>query len=196
MKSIIKDKDIRPLIILALKEDIGDGDITTNAIFNGNGYHEAVIIANEDGIFCGGDVAKIVFNEIDPTIQVNILKKDGKSVKKGEKVLSFKGHIKSLLTGERTCMNFLQRMSGIASKTAKLNEIIKNTGILLLDTRKTAPGLRLLDKYAVKCGGGKNHRFGLYDMVMIKDNHIKAGGGISETVNKVRSVYGNKYKIE
>ena len=139
--------DIRPVVILALKEDIGDGDITTNAIFNGNGSSEALIIANEDGIFCGGDVAKIVFNEIDPTVNVIILKKDGKPVKKGDKVLRLKGHTKSLLIGERTCMNFIQRMSGIATRTNKVNNILKNTSISLLDTRKTVPGLRILDKY-------------------------------------------------
>jgi nicotinate-nucleotide pyrophosphorylase (carboxylating) len=196
MKSFLKEKDIRPIIILALREDIGDGDITTNAIFNGNGESEAVITAKEEGIFCGGDVVKIVYNEIDPTVKVSILKKDGKEVKKGEPVVIITGRTKSLLIGERTCLNFIQRMSGIASRTNSITGILKKTKIAVLDTRKTAPGLRLLDKYSVKCGGGKNHRTGLFDMVLIKDNHIQAAGSITETVKRVREKYGRKYKVE
>lgn len=196
MRSFLKEKDIRPVIILALKEDIGEGDITTNAIFQGSEQSEAVIIANQDGIFCGGDVVKIVFNEIDPTVKVSILKKDGKEVKKGEKVVKLSGRTKSLLSAERTCLNFIQRMSGIATKTCKMSSILKDTGITILDTRKTAPGLRLLDKYSVKCGGGKNHRIGLFDMVLVKNNHIKAAGSISEAVKRVRDKYGKKYKLE
>ena len=196
MRSFLKEKDIRPVIILALKEDIGEGDITTNAIFHGSEQSEAVITANQDGIFCGGDVVKIIFNEIDPTVKVSILKKDGKEVKKGEKVVKISGRTKSLLTAERTCLNFIQRMSGIASRTCKMISLLKDTGITILDTRKTAPGLRLLDKYSVKCGGGKNHRIGLFDMVLIKNNHIKAAGSISEAVKRVRDKYGKKYKLE
>lgn len=196
MKSFLKEKDIRPIIILALREDIGDGDITTNAIFNGNGESEAVITAKEEGIFCGGDVVKIVYNEIDPTVKVSIIIKDGKEVKKGEPVVIITGRTKSLLIGERTCLNFIQRMSGIASRTNSITGILKKTKIAVLDTRKTAPGLRLLDKYSVKCGGGKNHRTGLFDMVLIKDNHIQAAGSITETVKRVREKYGRKYKVE
>lgn len=196
MRSFLKEKEIRPVIILALKEDIGEGDITTNAIFQGSEQSEAVIIANQDGIFCGGDVVKIIFNEIDPMVKVSVLKKDGKEVKKGEKVVKISGRTKSLLTAERTCLNFIQRMSGIATKTCKMISLLKNTGITILDTRKTAPGLRLLDKYSVKCGGGKNHRIGLFDMVLVKNNHIKAAGSISEAVKRVRDKYGKKYKLE
>jgi nicotinate-nucleotide pyrophosphorylase (carboxylating) len=196
MRSFLKEKDIRPIIILALKEDIGEGDITTNAIFNGNSESKAVITSKEDGIFCGGDVVKIIYNEIDPTVKVSILKKDGKEVKKGEPVLKITGRTKSLLTGERTCLNFIQRMSGIATRTKNIADSLKNTKINVLDTRKTAPGLRLLDKYSVKCGGGKNHRIGLFDMVLIKDNHIKAAGSISAAVKRIRDSYGKKYKIE
>lgn len=196
MRSFLKEKEIRPVIILALKEDIGEGDITTNAIFQGSEQSEAVIIANQDGIFCGGDVVKIIFNEIDPMVKVSVLKKDGKEVKKGEKVVKISGRTKSLLTAERTCLNFIQRMSGIATKTYKMISLLKNIGITILDTRKTAPGLRLLDKYSVKCGGGKNHRIGLFDMVLVKNNHIKAAGSISEAVKRVRDKYGKKYKLE
>jgi nicotinate-nucleotide pyrophosphorylase (carboxylating) len=196
MKSFLKENDIRPIIILALREDIGDGDITTNAIFNGNSDSEAVITAKEDGIFCGGDVVRIVYNEIDPTVKVSIIKKDGKEVKKGEPVVKISGHTKSLLTGERTCLNFIQRMSGIASRTNSITENITNKTIDVLDTRKTSPGMRLLDKYSVKCGGGRNHRTGLFDMILIKDNHIKAAGSISEAVKRVRGKYAKKYKIE
>lgn len=196
MKSFLKENDIRPLIILALKEDIGDGDITTNAIFNGNGNSQAVIISNEEGIFCGAEIVKTIFGEIDPTVKISILKKDGKKVKPGDKVIKIAGHTKNLLTGERTCMNFIQRMSGIATMTNRICNRLKGTGITLLDTRKTAPGLRLLDKYSVKCGGGKNHRLGLFDMILIKDNHIKAAGGIKEAIKSVKNAYGNKYQIE
>jgi nicotinate-nucleotide pyrophosphorylase (carboxylating) len=196
MKNFLKENDIRPVIILALREDIGHGDITTNAIFNGNSNSEAIIIANEDGIFCGGDIAKNIFNEIDAAVKVTVLVKDGKNVKKGDKLVKISGRTKSLLTGERTCLNFAQRMSGIATKTNRIAGQLKNTGIAVLDTRKTVPGLRLLDKYAVKCGGGKNHRMGLFDMILIKNNHIKAAGSITEAVIAVKDAYGKKYKIE
>ncbi len=196
MRSFLKENDIRPVIILALKEDIGQGDITTNAIFNGNGNSEAVLIANEDGIFCGGDVARIVFNEIDSAVKVSVLIKDGKKVKKGDKLLKISGRTKSLLTGERTCLNFIQRMSGIATKTYRITGLLQKTGITVLDTRKTAPGLRLLDKYSVKCGGGKNHRFGLFDMAMIKNNHIKATKSITDAAQRIKNAYGKKYKLE
>ncbi|MFH0975673.1 MAG: carboxylating nicotinate-nucleotide diphosphorylase [Spirochaetota bacterium] len=196
MRSFLKENDIRPIIILALKEDIGNGDITTNAIFNGNDESEAVIIAKEDGIFCGGDVVKMVFAEIDPSVKITIQKKDGKEVSKGEKVIKIKGRTKSLLTGERTCLNFIQRMSGIATETEKIASQLQKTNISVLDTRKTSPGLRLLDKYSVKCGGGKNHRIGLFDMILIKDNHIQAAGSITKAVSRVREKYGKKYKVE
>ncbi len=196
MKSFLKEKDIRPIIILALKEDIGDGDITTNAIFNSNGESKAVITAKENGIFCGGDIVKIIYNEIDPAVKISVIKKDGKEVKKGDPVLKITGRTKSLLTGERTCLNFIQRMSGIATRTKNIINILDNTKINILDTRKTAPGLRMLDKYSVKCGGGKNHRIGLFDMVLIKDNHIKAAGSITEAVKRIRNSYGKKFKIE
>lgn len=196
MITYLNGKDIRPTIILALKEDIGNGDITTNAIFNGNHISESVIIAREEGIFCGSEVIRLVYKEIDPTLKISLLKKDGRKIKSGETVARIKGHTKSILMGERLCMNFIQRMSGIATSTARVVSVLKGSGIILLDTRKTAPGLRLLDKYSVKCGGGVNHRMGLFDMVLIKDNHIKAAGSITEAVARVRNVYGRKYKIE
>jgi nicotinate-nucleotide pyrophosphorylase (carboxylating) len=196
MRSFLKENDIRPIIILALKEDIGHSDITTNAIFKNNGVSQAVIIANEEGIFCGGEVVKMIFNEIDSSVKISILAKDGKNIKKGDKLVKISGRTKSLLIGERICLNFAQRMSGIATKTYRITELLKNSGIDILDTRKTAPGLRLLDKYSVKCGGGKNHRMGLFDMVLIKNNHIKAAGNITKAINAARNAYGKKYKIE
>ncbi len=196
MRRYLKDKDIKPIILLALREDIGDGDVTSNAIFNGNGKAEAVIISKEDGIFCGGEVAKSVYEEIDPTVKVSILKNDGKKIHKGEEVLKIKGHTKSIFLGERTVLNFVGHMSGVATRTKNICTLLKGTGIKVLDTRKTIPGFRLLDKYSVKAGGGQNHRIGLYDMVLIKDNHIKAAGSITEAVNRVKKVYGKKYKIE
>jgi len=196
VKNTLNSHDILPIIRLALEEDIGTGDITTNAIFAEADRSEAVILAKEDGIFCGGDVAKLIFKEVDSGVRLSILKKDGKTVHKGENIVKISGFTKSILTGERTCMNFLQRMCGIATKTSRIVSALKGTGINVLDTRKTAPGMRLLDKYSVKCGGGKNHRIGLFDMVLIKDNHISAAGSITEAVKCVKSMYGRKYKIE
>lgn len=196
MKSFLNEKDIKPIILLALREDIGNGDITTNAIFNCNGTSEAVIIAKENGIFCGSDVVKLVYEEIDPTIKVAALKSDGKYVKNGTKMIRIKGQTKNILIGERTVLNFLQRMSGIATKTSQISSILKGTDIKLLDTRKTIPGFRLLDKYSVKIGGGYNHRLGLFDMIMIKDNHIKAAGSITKAVNLVKKAYDRDFKIE
>ncbi len=196
MKHYLKYIDIKPIILLALREDIGEGDITTNAIFNGNGSSEAFIVSKEDGVFCGGEVVKCVYEEIDPTLKVTILKGDGKRIKKGEEAVKIKGHTKGILVGERTVLNFIGHMSGVATKTNEISTLLKGTGIKLLDTRKTIPGFRLLDKYSVKVGGGKNHRIGLYDMVLIKDNHIRAAGSITEAVIRVKKAYEKKYKIE
>lgn len=196
MKSYLKYKEIKPIILLALKEDIGEGDITTNAMFNGADKSAAEIVAKEDAVFCGGDVAKLIYEEIDPSVKVSLLKKDGSNINSGDRLSKIEGHTRSVLSGERVVLNFLGRMCGIATKTRELSALLKGTSIKLLDTRKTMPGLRLLDKYAVKTGGGQNHRMGLYDMVLIKDNHIKAAGSITAAVQKVKSAYGKKFKIE
>jgi nicotinate-nucleotide pyrophosphorylase (carboxylating) len=196
MKNVLKSNDVDDIIDLALKEDVGSGDITTDAIFNPEEKSVAEIIAKESGIFCGGEIAKKVYNIVDPSLKISLIIKDGKKIRTGDTAVKVSGCTKSILIGERTCMNFLQRMSGIATKTSGIVAALKGTGITVLDTRKTAPGLRLIDKYSVKCGGGRNHRIGLFDMVLIKDNHIMASGSITEAVSRIINVYGSKYKIE
>jgi nicotinate-nucleotide pyrophosphorylase (carboxylating) len=206
----LNDPHITRLIDLAIEEDIGKGDITSNAIIRSNETKEAVFIVKQDGIIAGLDVAKMVFIKFDERIEFVKLKKDGDQCIKGEKVASVKGNYKALLNAERTALNFLQRMSGIATKT---NMFVKQLEGLsrkddqrtpfggsqktkILDTRKTVPGHRILDKYAVKMGGGVNHRMGLYDMVMIKDNHIILSGGIKNAVSEIRKKMTEQIKIE
>jgi len=188
--------EIITLIDLALKEDVAGGDITSEAIFHSGQISESKIIAKEQGILCGLPLAREVYRRIDPSIEMSILKNDGEEVKAGDEVVRFKGPTGALLTGERTLLNFMQRLSGIATMTARLMKILEGTDIKILDTRKTLPGFRLLDKYAVRTGGGQNHRMGLFDMVMIKDNHIKAAGSITEAVNQVRVKWNDRFRIE
>lgn len=189
-------ESVREIIGLALREDIGDGDVTTGAVFTGEELSEAVIVAKQEGVLCGGPMVGFVFKSIDPDVKVQCNVKEGEKIAAGDEVLFISGPTGSILSGERTALNFLQRMSGIATKTAKISTMLKGTGIQVLDTRKTVPGHRIPDKYAVRTGGGKNHRIGLFDMVMIKDNHIRAAGGIARAVEKIRTVYGSKYSIE
>jgi nicotinate-nucleotide pyrophosphorylase (carboxylating) len=192
----IKYEDVSQLIGLALAEDIGSGDITTRAVFDKDHESHARIISKESGIFCGGDVVSYVYRQIDPHVKVKINISDGAHIKRNDIAVELSGKTISLLEGERTAMNFLQRMCGIATFSMETANLLSGTKIKILDTRKTLPGFRLLDKYAVKSGGGENHRMGLYDMVLIKDNHIKAAGGITEAIRKIKLVYGNKFKIE
>ncbi|HUX93010.1 MAG TPA: carboxylating nicotinate-nucleotide diphosphorylase [Ignavibacteriaceae bacterium] len=186
MKSINK-KELERIIDAAFKEDIGSGDITTNRIVPKNKNAKAYFLAKEDGIIAGLNIAKHVLRKLDKKIIWKSFVKEGDKVSVGTKIAEVNGSLRALLTGERTALNFLQRISGIASITSKYVEALNNTGTKILDTRKTVPGLRMIDKYAVKTGGGTNHRIGLYDMALIKDNHIKAAGSISEAVRKVRS---------
>lgn len=188
--------EVIEIVRLALKEDIGKGDITTSAIFVGTEPGSAKIIAKEDGIFCAGGLPGFIYGELDPSVRIKYLKEDGSAINKGEIAIELYGPAASILTGERVTLNFLQRMCGIATATAKAVGLLAGTGITVLDTRKTAPGHRAIDKYSVKMGGGSNHRFGLFDMVMIKDNHIKAAGGIIPAVEAVRRAHGSRYKIE
>jgi nicotinate-nucleotide pyrophosphorylase (carboxylating) len=192
----LSEADIRPLIQLAFKEDINTGDITSEAIFTGTEKSNAYIMAKADGVFCGGEVLRLVYNDLDPSVTVKLLVADGAKVRYGDIVCEIEGRTISILLGERTALNFIQRMSGVATKTASIASLVSGTKIKILDTRKTIPGFRLLDKYAVKCGGGENHRIGLYDMILIKDNHIKAVGGISNAVANVRAKWGTQYRIE
>lgn len=183
------------LIELALEEDLDkNGDITSLAIFEDQN-ESYFLLSKDEGIFCGADVVKKVFSKVDPNILVDLFFSDGDYIKKGDIIATITGNVSNILQGERTAINFISFLSGIASAT---NEIVKSnkSKATILDTRKTLPGYRLLSKYAVLCGGAKNHRIGLYDMVMIKDNHIDAAGSISNAVKKVRDTWGNRYKIE
>lgn len=185
-----------PIIRMALAEDIGSGDITSNPIINEYQYARARIYAKEEGIFCAGFLVEYIYKTVDSAVSVTVYRNEGKALKKEDVVADIEGNVKTILCGERTVLNFLQRACGIATKTARMVSIVKDTHIKILDTRKTMPGLRLLDKYAVACGGGSNHRKGLFDAVLIKDNHIKAAGGIMEAVSMIRRTYGNQYAIE
>jgi len=175
------------LIELALKEDVGDGDITTDNIIPAETRRKAKMVAKADGVVAGLPVAEMVFKSLDPKMVWNVLTTEGSKVKKGDVLVEFEGTYRALLTGERTALNFLQRMSGIATMSAKYADAVKDFKTVILDTRKTLPGFRMLDKYAVKSGGASNHRIGLYDMAMIKDNHIEIAGGITKAVDAVRS---------
>lgn len=191
----ITDSKIKHLIHLALSEDVGKRDLTSEAVIENRLSGKAIIVAKQEGIIAGLPVAKMVFQMVNPRIIFNQLKQDGERIKKGEKVASIQGKVKTILAAERTALNFLQRLSGIATLTTKYVEKIKGTRTRILDTRKTTPGLRVLEKYAVKAGGGENHRMGLFDMILIKENHIKAAGGISDAIKRARSKYPRQ-KIE
>lgn len=180
-------KAAQTLIELALKEDVGHGDITTDNIIPAETRRKAKMVAKADGVVAGLPVAEMVFKSLDPQMSWNVRTPEGSRVKKGDVLVEFEGTYRALLTGERTALNFLQRMSGIASMSAKYADAVKDFKTVILDTRKTLPGFRMLDKYAVKTGGASNHRIGLYDMAMIKDNHIEVAGGITKAVNAVRS---------
>lgn len=194
--SILNFDVIDPIIDYALNEDIGDGDITTNAVIPGEMQTTATMTAKADGVVAGLPVAERVFRKLNPDIEWTTYIEDGSFVKKGDVLVQVKGSFRALLTGERLALNFLQRMSGIASETSRYVKAVEEYKTEILDTRKTVPGLRLLDKYAVKMGGGTNHRIGLYDMVMIKDNHIKVAGGITEAVEAIRPTISDNIKIE
>jgi nicotinate-nucleotide pyrophosphorylase (carboxylating) len=183
-------------IINALTEDIGRGDITTESTVPLDKNAEASLIAKQHGIIAGLSVARDIFHLLDEKIEFNPLVNDGDYIEKGTIVASIKGKASPILTAERTALNFLQRMSAIATRTAKCVEIIKGTKTKILDTRKTAPGLRMFDKYAVKAGGGYNHRFNLTDGVLIKDNHIVAAGGITKALRSAIEKTSNMLKIE
>lgn len=193
---IMNRTELTRIIKCALKEDVGTGDITTNLIVPDFQKGTAEIYVKEDGVIAGLNVSKEVFKILNEKIVFRKFVKDGDKVFKGTKIAEVKGSLRVLLTGERTSLNFLQRMSGIATLTAKFMTQLEGTNTKILDTRKTVPCLRMLDKYSVKIGGGTNHRFGLYDMVLIKDNHIKAAGSITNAVQLIRKKLKKKIKIE
>jgi nicotinate-nucleotide pyrophosphorylase (carboxylating) len=189
-------KSIDALIEMALLEDIPAGDITSENIISSDSISRALIVANEEGVLAGIYVAERVMKQIDRTVFFEIHRKDGQKMNRGDKVAVIKGPSVSLLKGERTALNFLQRMSGIATTTQNFVKALDGKKTKILDTRKTTPGLRSLEKYAVRMGGGTNHRFSLSDMVMIKDNHIKIVGSISEAVLAARKKIKPGIKIE
>ena len=178
-----------------LNEDIGRADLSAEGVFRGEKV-KAVIKAKEDGILAGLPFAVRVFKLLDGSLKFSSPLREGMGFKKGDILLEVEGNAKTILMGERVALNILQRLSGIATKTRKMVEKIRDLPVRLLDTRKTTPGFRLFEKYAVKVGGGENHRFALYDMVMIKDNHIKVAGGVEEAVRRVRELIPPVYKVE
>jgi len=177
---------LESLIKRALEEDIGYGDITTQSLIPAGQISRGLFIAKSPGVVAGIQVSEAVFRQLDSEITFEVFKNDGEVVLPREVIAVVQGQTRALLTGERTALNFLQRLSGIATKTRRVVELIKDSKAQLVDTRKTTPGLRVLEKYAVSIGGARNHRFGLFDGVMIKDNHIQAVGNIREAVAMAR----------
>ena len=172
------------LIDLAFAEDIGDGDHTTLCCIPEDATGKSHLLIKEDGILAGVEVARRVFARFDPALRVEVLMGDGSKVKKGDIAMIVSGKIRSLLQTERLMLNIMQRMSGIATTTARYVELLKGTRTRILDTRKTTPGMRMLEKQAVKIGGGVNHRIGLFDMILLKDNHVDFAGGISNAIDR------------
>lgn len=184
------------LIDLALEEDAGLGDVTSRAIFPAKHRSRAVIDAKQDLVICGLEVAATVFARVDPALKVKLLAKDGDRVKRGAAVLRVEGPTVALLTAERTALNFLQRLSGIATQARRYADAVRGTGVRIVDTRKTTPGYRALEKYAVRCGGCFNHRASLGEHVLIKDNHIAAAGSLTRAVKLCQAAAPHGAKIE
>ncbi len=180
----------------AMKEDINYIDVTTDYLIDENATTTARFVAKSDGVLCGLEVALRVFTLLDDGITFEILKKDGDELKKGDVICRMSGNTRALLKGERTALNLIQHMSGIATAANKCVKLVEGTNASVVDTRKTLPGLRALQKYAVVCGGGKNHRYNLSDAAMLKDNHIDAYGSITAAVNALRQKAGHMLKIE
>ena len=192
LENIIIDKIIKN----ALEEDLGWGDVTTDSTIPEAALIKGNFISKAKGIVCGIEICKRVFEIIDEGIEFQAIMKDGQRASKGDIIATIDGNARSILKGERTALNFFQRMSGIATMTDKFVSRTSNLKAKIVDTRKTAPGLRILDKYSVKVGGGSNHRFNLSDMVLIKDNHIKAAGGITPAVAAAKKNSSHAVKIE
>ena len=188
--------DIDNIIINSLKEDMPSGDITTDNIIDENAISDAKMIAKDSGVIAGLDIAKRVFQLLDQDVKFEKHFEDGQCVNKGDVIATIHGKTRALLKGERTALNILQRLSGIATKTRQYADKIKHLKAKVVDTRKTTPGIRVMEKYAVRVGGGTNHRFCLSDGVLIKDNHIKAAGGIKNAINLVRDKIPHTIKIE
>lgn len=193
---MLHDFIIEKYIKQALEEDISSGDITTDSVCDDDTFVKAVLNSRSAGVVCGINVFRMVFKILDPKITVKRLVKDGDKISAGQDLAIIEGHARGILTGERTALNFIQRMSAISTMANQYQEAIKPYKAQIVDTRKTTPNFRLFEKYAVKVGGGALHRFNLSDCVMLKDNHIKMVGSITEAVNKVRTQTSHAHKIE
>ena len=187
------------LISMALREDVGDGDHSSLACIPPDARGKARMVAKQEGILCGCNVGERVFHLVNPDLNVTLVMHDGDAVKPGDLVMTVEGPSGSILTAERTALNFMQRRSGIATETHRMVAMLDGLNTRLLDTRKTTPNMRLLEKYAVHCGGGTNHRIGLYDMIMLKDNHVDFAGGIEAAIDRTHQYLqakGKNLKIE
>ena len=193
---LFNNPQVEQIITLALNEDIGTGDITTLSTITADKTATGRFVAKEDMIICGIDLAAHIFGRVDPSIELKANFKDGDAVKKGDVIAVVSGNAQNVLTGERTALNFMQRLTGIATRTHASVAEVAGTNAKITDTRKTTPGLRVLEKYAVRVGGGTNHRFNLADGVLIKDNHIAVSGGIKNAVKNARAVIPHTLKIE
>lgn len=196
MNPITTKLNVDNLILQALREDISSEDVTTNAVMPSAQAGTADLICKQDGIIAGMEVFQRVFALLDENINVTMMCKDGDQVKKGQLLATVTGDIRAILSGERTALNYLQRMSGIATYTRSVADLLEGTKTKLLDTRKTTPNMRIFEKYAVKVGGGYNHRYNLSDGVLIKDNHIGAAGGVAKAIEMARSYAPFVRKIE
>ncbi|GJM59583.1 carboxylating nicotinate-nucleotide diphosphorylase [Persicobacter diffluens] len=192
MLAYLTEETLEQCIRTAIKEDIGDGDHSTLAAIPEDAQSRAQMIIKDDGIIAGLEVAKRVFNIVEPRLKVSLKKHDGDHVKFGDIALIVEGPVRGILTAERIVLNFAQRMSGIATRTHRISQLIEGTNTRLLDTRKTTPNVRIMEKWAVHIGGGKNHRFGLYDMIMLKDNHNDYAGGIRQSVTATQKYLKEK----
>lgn len=193
---LFNNPQVENIIDLALNEDIGTGDITTISTIPADKIAHGRFIAKEDMVICGIELARHIFAKVDGTIEFNSSYSDGEAVKKGNIIATVCGNAQNVLTAERTALNFMQRLTGIASRTAAAVAEVTGTKAKITDTRKTTPGMRVLEKYAVRMGGGTNHRFNLADGVLIKDNHIAVSGGIKNAVKNARSTIPHTLKIE
>ncbi len=186
-------KAAHEIISIALAEDIGTGDHSTLAVIDAAATGKAQLLIKEAGILAGVEAARLVFRQVDKSLQLQAYKADGDPVQAGDVAIVLSGPVRSILMAERLALNIMQRMSGIATKTRQLVQLIADTPAQLLDTRKTTPNFRVFEKWAVRIGGGRNHRFGLYDMIMLKDNHIDFAGGITPAVQKVRKYLADRH---
>lgn len=199
MKELLKHPLVVQLIDMAFTEDIGEGDHTSLATISKDASGKSIIVAKEEGVLAGVLLGQYIFHKVDPSLHVNILIPDGSAVKPGDIVMEIMGSDISMLTAERTVLNFMQRLSGVSTQTARYVKELQGLHTQILDTRKTTPGMRLLEKWAVKNGGGSNHRIGLYDMILIKDNHNDFAGGIPQSLARTKAYLetnGLNLKIE